>query len=124
MIQLPEYIDTTDTLLKLMRAIRSGIHMTAADFYRICGIRPQTVRVARYRARKRGLPEPVPLTEGTYNVDLIKAIEWLNKTGRYGAVMLLKAHLDEITMDSISIMRGVRAVHSKQVLPDIITDQS
>ena len=73
------------------------------------------MRVARYRARKRGLPEPVPLTEGTYNVDLISAIDWLNKTGRYGAMMRLKAHLDEITNDSIAVMRGVRAVHSKQV---------
>jgi len=113
-----ERIGDSDRLAYLQRACRNHFSMTAHEFYTIAGLLPQTVRAARLRARKRGEPNPVPmLTDGTYNIDLVEALGWLQRTGRHGCLLRLKAYFDELALDSISVLRGVRIGSSKSIVP-------
>lgn len=114
-----------DGLLALQRASRNHLSLPAHEFYKIAGLLPQTVRAARLRARQRGEPDPVPmLTDGTYNIDLVAALNWLQRTGRQGCLLRLKAYFDDVTLDSISIMRGVRIGSSKSIVRPMPNDHS
>ena len=105
---------TVDTFAELMRILRSGERsMPASQLYRVCGVLPDTVRKSRARAANRGMPNPLPfLGDGTYNIDLRDAVSWLQKTGRYGAMIRLHAHLEEVATESATIVRGFRTKHS------------
>ncbi|MEP1354523.1 MAG: hypothetical protein ABJX32_16780 [Tateyamaria sp.] len=109
--------EEADVLAHLQRACRNHFSMTAHEFYTIAGLLPQTVRAARLRARKLGEADPVPmLTEGTYNIDLLTAVGWLQRTGRHGCLLRLKAYFDDVALDSISLMRGVRIGSSTSIV--------
>ena len=115
-------IQNADGLVTLQRASRNHISLPAHEFYKIAGLPPQTVRAARLRARKRGEPDPVPmLPNGTYNIDLITALNWLQRTGRHGCLLRLKAYFDDVAFDSISIMRGVRVGSGLSIVPTVPT---
>jgi hypothetical protein len=118
-------IQDVDGLAFLQWASRNQISMTAHEFYAIAGLLPQTVRAARLRARKRGEPDPVPmLTDGTYNIDLVAALHWLQRTGRHGCLLRLKAYFDDVALDSISVMRGVRIGSGISIVPPMPNEQS
>ncbi len=119
------HIEEADVLTYLQRECRNHFSMTAHEFYTIAGLLPQTVRAARLRARKRGEPDPVPmLTEGTYSIDLVAALGWLQRTGRHGCLLRLKAYFDDVALDSISVMRGVRIGSSRRIVPPMPDEYS
>ncbi len=107
------------TLIELGRAARNIRTMSASDFLKITGIKSDTIRKARFRARQRGQPVPVPLLEGSYSVDLFEAVNWLQRTGRYNALMRLHAHFDDMMDINRSLMRGIDTKHNAATFSDL-----
>lgn len=120
-----ERMHDADGLAFLQWASRNQISMPANEFYAVAGLLAQTVRANRLRARRRGEPDPVPmLTDGTYNIDLVAALGWLQRTGRHGSLLRLKAYFDDVAFDSISVMRGVRIGNGVNIVPPMQNEQS
>lgn len=87
-----------DTSLALRKLLRHDAHIYAHEFCEICGIRPATLRQARYRARKAGKPDPLGArTVSTCRVlvSIRSALEWLQTTGRYMAVLRLAEWIEQ-----------------------------
>lgn len=75
----------------------------------ICGIKPATLRQARWRARKAGVPDPLPVyaKNGTRRViSLRDTIAWLQSTGRHIALLRLAEWYDDASMAAKRDMRG------------------
>lgn len=100
-------VDMVDVIQAVRQAARAHISIQARDFYAIAGLRPHTVRTARWRARQRGEPNPVPFYKGTYSVDIVGTLPWLRRTGRYAAICRIDAYLRNIAEDSTTLLRGV-----------------
>ncbi len=111
--------DQVATLIELGRAARNIRTMSASDFLKIAGIKSDTMRKARFRARQRGQPVPAPLLEDSHSVDLFEAVKWLQRTGRYNALMRLHAHFDDMMDINRSLMRGIDTKHNIATFKDI-----
>ena len=73
----------------LLKMIRYDSHIHAHVLCDICGIKPATLRQARWRARKTGMSDPLPTyaKHGTRCVvSLRDAVAWLQSTGRHIAL--------------------------------------
>ena len=93
----------------LLKMIRYGSHIYAHVLCDICGIKPATLRQARWRARKSGSPNPLPTyaRSGTRHVvSLRDAVAWLQSTGRHIALLRLAEWYDDASMTAKRDMRG------------------
>lgn len=76
----------------LRKLLRYDAHIYAHQFCEICGIRPATLRQARYRARRAGETDPLGARQVSpcrVLVSVRSALEWLQSTGRHVALLRL-----------------------------------
>jgi hypothetical protein len=95
--------------LNLAKMIRHDLHLYAHVLCDICGIKPATLRQARWRARKAGMPDPLPSyakNNTRHVVSLRDAIAWLQLTGRHLALLRLAEWHDDASMMAKRDMRG------------------
>lgn len=93
----------------LLKLIRYDSHIHAHVLCEICGIKPATLRQARWRARKSGMSDPLPThaKHGSRHVVTLRdAVSWLQSTGRHIALLRLAEWYDDASMAAKRDMRG------------------
>ncbi len=75
----------------LVRMIRYDGTIYAHEFCRVCGIKPNTLRMSRLRGKG---PPAQRVSNNRVVISLRDAAIWLQRTGRYGAAICLAEWLD------------------------------
>jgi hypothetical protein len=76
----------------LVQLIRYDGTIYAHEFCRVCGIKPNTLRMSRSRGKG---PPSIRISNNRVVISLRDAAVWLQKTGRYGAAINLSEWLDQ-----------------------------
>lgn len=90
--------DAIDPPMTLRQLANHDAHIHAHVFCEICGIKPATLRQARYRARVACQPDPLGARQTSpcrVLISVRSAIGWLQKTGRHMAVLRLAEWIDQ-----------------------------
>lgn len=80
------------TPLTLTQTIKIDGTIYAHDFCRICGIKPNTLRMSRQRGKG---PPAQRISNNRVTISLKDAAAWLQKTGRYSAAIMLAEWLEQ-----------------------------